>query len=181
MLAVVVGGLPGVGKTALARPLARELGLPLLSKDVVKESLGEVLGCVDHDESRRLGSAANELLWSMLAECARGAVIEGWFSPYEAEVRVGLARAAAGPVLEIWCHCPLEEAERRYVARIGHRHPVHFDSDRLDAWHDWAARARPMGLGPVREVDTGGTPDVAALAALVRSASAAGWAEPIRY
>ncbi|MEO7058823.1 MAG: GNAT family N-acetyltransferase, partial [Lapillicoccus sp.] len=43
-LVVLVNGLPGSGKSTLARALASELGLPLLSKDVVKETVADALG-----------------------------------------------------------------------------------------------------------------------------------------
>jgi adenylate kinase family enzyme len=36
---VLVSGAPGSGKTTIAVPLAAELGLPLLSKDIIKEQL----------------------------------------------------------------------------------------------------------------------------------------------
>ena len=170
MLTILVDGLPGVGKTTLARPLARQLGLPLLSKDAVKEALADVLGCADYAESRRLGAAATEVLWVALADAPAGAVVEGWFSPYADAVRRGLARAGAGPVLEVWCWCPLDEAERRYVGRTGRRHPVHFDAGRLDAWREWSVTARPLALGPVLEVDTAGAVDIGAVARWVRIA-----------
>ena len=38
-LFVVVSGPPGSGKSAVAEPLARELGLPLIAKDTIKEAL----------------------------------------------------------------------------------------------------------------------------------------------
>ena len=41
---VLVAGPPGSGKSSLAGPLARELGLPLLAKDEIKEALMGALG-----------------------------------------------------------------------------------------------------------------------------------------
>jgi predicted kinase len=171
LLTVVVNGLPGVGKTTLARPLSRLLGLPLLSKDVVKESLGNALGCPDPQASKRLGAAASDVLWSILADAPAGAVLEGWFAPYADDLRRGLALAGARPVLEVWCACPVEEARRRYTDRTGHRHPVHFDAGRLDAWDEWAAKALPVGIGPVLQVDTTTPVDALAVAAWVRDTS----------
>lgn len=86
---VLVSGAPGAGKSTLARPLADLLGMPLLSKDVIKETLFDVLGHVADDEldsSRRLG-AAMELLWRLAAECP-SVVLEANFrsqSGYERE------------------------------------------------------------------------------------------------
>lgn len=41
---IVIGGYSGSGKTTLAQGLARALSLPLLSKDVIKETLFDSLG-----------------------------------------------------------------------------------------------------------------------------------------
>ena len=53
---VVVSGASGSGKTTLAPGLACQLGLPLISKDTIKEAIAEVLGLGDLDWSRRLGA-----------------------------------------------------------------------------------------------------------------------------
>ena len=58
---VVVTGPPASGKTSLARTLARELGLPWIGKDALKEPLYEVIGSGD-DLEPKLEEAARRLL-----------------------------------------------------------------------------------------------------------------------
>jgi predicted kinase len=59
---ILVTGPPASGKTTLAQPLARQLGVPLLGKDTVKEALFDTLGTGDRAWSRRLGAPARACL-----------------------------------------------------------------------------------------------------------------------
>lgn len=66
-VAVIVNGPPASGKSTLAGRLADALALPLLAKDVVKETLLDQLGYADRADSRRIGAASGEVLWTVLA------------------------------------------------------------------------------------------------------------------
>jgi hypothetical protein len=50
-----VTGPPATGKTTLAERISRELGLPLVAKDAIKERLYDTVGAGDRAWSQRLG------------------------------------------------------------------------------------------------------------------------------
>lgn len=169
---VYVSGAPGAGKSTVAVPLAEQLGLPLLSKDIVKEQLFDSLPRCSDDPmiwSRVLGGAAMELLWT-LARQASTVVLEANFRPHsdlERSRLEGLRR----PLVEVHCSCPAELAASRFAdrARSPSRreevHPLTAVSPELLAEFDM-----PMGLGQLVVVDTTQAVDVQAIAAQVNSA-----------
>lgn len=59
---ILIAGLPASGKSTFARLLTRELGVPVLSKDAIKESLFDTLGFQSRAEKVRLGEAAYRIL-----------------------------------------------------------------------------------------------------------------------
>ncbi|MFE1320871.1 AAA family ATPase [Kitasatospora phosalacinea] len=182
MTTVLVNGLPGAGKSSLGRALAAELGLPLFSKDAVKETLADRLAALrtpDRDRwewSRLLGAAAGETLWTLLRDARGAAVLEApWLGdPARAVVRAGLEAAGVGRAQEVWCDVPLALARRRFEERIARRHPVHPErpGEPDGRWAAWARTAAPLALGPVHRVDTSRPVDVPALAAALAAAAA---------
>lgn len=160
---VIVSGPPGSGKTTLARPLARQLGFALLSKDDLKESLYISLGGTPGDVafSRRIGDAAMDLLWVLATRCT-AVVLEANFRTRSPEERARLA-ALDAQVVEVCCRVPLEEAARRFAqrARQERHHPAHplteMSPERM------AEYAEPFDLSPVIEVDTTSPVDIEAL------------------
>jgi glucokinase len=174
---VLVNGLPGAGKTTLARTLSAALGLPLFSKDAIKETHADVLGAhptdgrPQRDWNRALGAAASETMWTLLGTAPLGAVCESHWPPStRLLVTAGLTRANAPRPIEVWCDVPLRLARARFEDRAPDRHPIHGEQRDLDAmWATLAADSAPLGLGPVLWVDTSTPVDVARLAESVRS------------
>jgi predicted kinase len=165
---LLVGGWPGSGKTTLATALGPLLGLPVLAKDDVKEALADALGRPDTvSESQRLGRAAVLAVLRIAARCP-GAVLDSTWFDYTRP----LVAALPGPVVELRCVVPREVARSRYYARAADRHAGHLDLER-DETELWGEPVRPLGVGPLVEVDTTGPVDLPAIAAELRRAAEA--------
>ncbi|WP_431683060.1 AAA family ATPase [Kitasatospora sp. KL5] len=172
-LAVLVNGLPGAGKTTVARALSRGLGLPLFSKDAVKEAHADALGTERADLPLRrwstaLGAAAGETMWALLADAPAGAVLEScWPADARDFVLRGLDRAGNPAAVEIRCDVPPETARRRFEARHP-RHPIHGGLPTDGEWEYWRRTAGPLRIGPTLHLDTTRPVDVPAVVAWIR-------------
>lgn len=144
-IVVLVNGVPGAGKTALAAGLASVMSVPVVAKDALKEALADAAPGAANGQ---LGRIAAELMWTLAAATPGTVLVDSWwFAPRD--------RAA-------------DVARERYLARV--RHPVHGDPGRLpDAWPRWAAGARPLGIGTTLTVRTDRPVDHVALAHEIRA------------
>jgi predicted kinase len=132
-IVVIVTGPPGAGKTRLGKWLARELGLPFIGKDDIKELLFETLGWKDREWSKRLGQASFELLFHFL-EChlaaAKSVVVETAFIPEFHNARFSELQDKYGfELVQIVCTACEEILHKRFADRCtsGERHPGHVD------------------------------------------------------
>src|SRR5207237_374292 len=81
---LLVTGAPASGKSTLGRRLAKDLGLPYITKDLFKETLFDTLGWGDRAWSRRAGLASTQLLCrtaAALLEAGQSIAMESNFYP----------------------------------------------------------------------------------------------------
>jgi len=136
---LIVTGHPATGKTTLARALAHELALPLLSKDALKEALFDALGWRDRAWSRQIGGVALALLYrraeeQLAAGCAL--IVESNFRPdLDTPRMLGLCARQPFRPIQLRCVASSEVMAARYLARIaaGQRHPGHCETPDPDA------------------------------------------------
>lgn len=62
---ILLTGIPASGKSSMAEFLAGELGLPVISKDRIKELMYDVLGFRSREEKVRLGIASMDIMYYM--------------------------------------------------------------------------------------------------------------------
>lgn len=147
---MIIGGAPATGKTTLARALGDALGLPVITKDDIKESLAEPFTTGDREWSRQLGVAAYGVLFVVAERIL----------------------AALAPTAVILCRTP--KARDRYAERaaVG-RHRVHIDDAVLATWNGDDAEFL-IDIGTPRLIvgtTDGYTPDLERIAAFARGAT----------
>jgi chloramphenicol 3-O-phosphotransferase len=176
---VIVSGLPASGKTTLARRLSRPLGLPVIDKDDILESLFESKGAGDAARRRQLSRESDAELRAR-AESSGGAILVSfWHGPGMAADSGTPTRwllDLPGPRVHVACRCAAEIAHARFARRT--RHPGHLDRQSARTLEAFVALERALhglheGAALVR-VDTSRTPVIDEVTREIEAAFARG-------
>ena len=156
---VVFSGVPGSGKSTVARQLAPRLSLPLLDKDEILEQLFKERGVGDAAWRTALSREADARFVRTAWELP-GACLVSWWRNYKISENTGTPvewlSTLRAPVIEVHCRCRVETAVDRFIAR--ERHPGHLDASRtrssLITQFSAFDAAGPVACGPLLVLDT---------------------------
>lgn len=73
MYCILVTGIPASGKSTMARFLAEACGLPVISKDRIKECMYDTIGFRSREEKVKLGIASMQIMYDLAEELMRSA------------------------------------------------------------------------------------------------------------
>lgn len=156
---IVFSGLPGSGKTTMARAAADRTRLPVLDKDDFLEELFAERGIGDAEWRTSLSREADDR-FAAAAAALPGACLVSWWRPLHIANPSGtpmewLSELRA-PLVQVHCRCRVETAVERFLTR--RRHPGHLDGirSRESLQREFAGLdgVVPFPDGPVIEVDT---------------------------
>jgi predicted kinase len=181
-LLLIVNGLPGSGKTTLARRLAADMTLPVFSRDGIYETLYDALDCRSQGLPASLGSAAFTLLYSVTGSvlaAGQSVIVEGFFgrSALRTAELLHVRQTHEFTPFQVLCRADGRVLLERFLARAGTdaRHSSHQDMEWIAQNEELLVQGHlpPLALGgQVVEIDTT-TPQSFDYAALLQRARAA--------
>lgn len=137
---IIINGIPGSGKTTLARRLSQDLGLRMIGQDALKEFCADQLGGqFTPEKSSGLGRVTRRAVLEIgkeLSSLGERVIIEGAFHALEAEKLIA-EQMKDLPILQIYITGDINDIKQRFQARRGtaDRHSVHAD-DTFDIYTD---------------------------------------------
>jgi predicted kinase len=118
---IIVAGRRASGKTTLANWLARELWIPVVSKDSIREVLFERLGWKDRPWAQLLGRASIDLMFyfaEVQLEARCSLILDNAFDPALSVPRFrDLTARYRAETIQIVCNADAEALFERFKAR----------------------------------------------------------------
>ncbi|MEI6498994.1 MAG: AAA family ATPase [bacterium] len=159
---IIINGPSATGKTTIGRQIAKELNLPFICKDDIKELLFNDLGWSNREWSKKIGKASFDLLWYIAGKfitTRSSVVIETRFYSDFAKIELEkLKTEVIFDIIEINCFAEGEVLLKRFEERSKMtRHPGHVDLQNIDEFKEDLLRGKadPIEIeSKIIELDT---------------------------
>jgi len=140
---IIVNGLPASGKTTLASKISKELEIPAIYKDQIKEDLFDSLNLEpSRDLSKKLGLKAFKVMFENLDKKLsqnQSLILEANFKPeFDNQNFQNILCKYPHHLFQINCIADPKILFERFKSRsLKKRHPVHCDSQNLQEWEEF--------------------------------------------
>ena len=160
---IILTGRPASGKSTIGKQLSRDLRLPIISKDGIREVLLDRLGSKDRPWSQLLGAAAIDLMFYFARaelDAGNSIILDNAFHPILVSSRFQALKACCdAESIQVVCNSDSETLFQRFKARAesGNRHAGHREEDAFDHIREILSQEESPILdigGEVIEVDT---------------------------
>lgn len=162
MRLVALAGLPGTGKSALAKQLAAALGAPVFDKDVLRRELFGALPSYTAEQNDAAVRKCHEAAREAFAGGASDVILDGrtYSRREQVEALRSFAREVGAVLVLVEVRCEAEVAKRRIEA--DRQRGTHLAPDRSSELYERLARlAEPLEAGLVLDSTSLGPEELA--------------------
>lgn len=120
MYCILVTGIPAAGKSTMAEFLAEYLGLPVISKDKIKELLYDTIGFCSREEKVMLGIAGMNIMYYMaeqLMKRGQSFILENNFENVSKEGLVAILEKYSYKAITVTLTGDYEKIYQRFLKR----------------------------------------------------------------
>lgn len=134
MYCILVTGIPAAGKSTMAVLLGEQLGLPVISKDIIKEVMYDDVGFQSREEKVKLGTASVNIMYyiaKQLMKTNQPFILENNFETISREPLLGILERYSYTAITIALTGDYSIIYKRFVERNNsmNRHRGHVVND----------------------------------------------------
>tara|TARA_Y100001970_G_C14192907_1_gene836399 strand:+ start:818 stop:1390 length:573 start_codon:yes stop_codon:yes gene_type:complete len=149
---IIVNGLPASGKTTLANKISKELKIPAIHKDQIKEDLFDSLNLKPSRKlSQELGLKAFKVMFERLDQSLsqnQSLILEANFKPeFDNQKFKSILSKYPHLLFQINCIADPKILFERFKSRsLENRHPMHCDSQNSQEWQEFFDKTQFQAL-----------------------------------